>query len=251
MIKSVKKSLDIMIFLSSYSDKPVKLGVIAEKLKINKSTCSHIIKTLCESLFVEQVSRTEGYRLGPNAYYLVRNGLYQESLIKLFLPVLKWLRIKLDATVLLSIVCDGVKYIIYRIEGEEHLDSRRNQIIRGNITATATGRIMMAYMNKEELERVIKNESANIPKNWPGSENHTMLKSRLEKIRTDGYVNVPDTIKQRQSYAFPIWDGIRLHGSVGIVYPDKKDTVEYRKSVICMAKKATDEIHRRLVFSKM
>ena len=68
MIKSVKKAMDILTILSNSGETPISLAELAEKTNLNKSTCSHIVDTMCEELYVERVSRKEGYRLGPWSY---------------------------------------------------------------------------------------------------------------------------------------------------------------------------------------
>ena len=77
MIQSVKKAMDILTVLSATPEVPIPLGELAERTNINKSTCAHIVDTLCESFYVERVSRKDGYRLGPWAYMLSRYGHYK------------------------------------------------------------------------------------------------------------------------------------------------------------------------------
>ena len=110
MIKSVKKALDILTILSNSGEKPIPLAELAKQTALNKSTCAHIVDTMCEELYVERVSRKEGYRLGPWAYMLSRYGSYYNSLSKTAYPILKWLHKELDAAVFLSVVCNGRKY---------------------------------------------------------------------------------------------------------------------------------------------
>ena len=49
MIKSVKKAMDILTILSNTGETPITLGELASKTGLNKSTCSHIVDTMCES----------------------------------------------------------------------------------------------------------------------------------------------------------------------------------------------------------
>ena len=107
--------MDILTILSNSGETPITLAELAEKTNLNKSTCSHIVDTMCEELYVERVSRKEGYRLGPWSYMLSRYGSYYNSLSKLSYPILKWLHNQLDAAVFLSVVCNGRKYIILHI----------------------------------------------------------------------------------------------------------------------------------------
>lgn len=63
MIQSVKKAMDILTVLSATPEVPIPLGELAERTNINKSTCAHIVDTLCESFYVEarpSLGQTDG-----------------------------------------------------------------------------------------------------------------------------------------------------------------------------------------------
>ena len=136
MIQSVKKAMDILTVLSENSDEPIMLSELAEKTGLNKSTCAHIVDTLCESFYVERVSRKEGYRLGPWAYMLSRYGGYHRPLIKISSSVLKWLRKQTGATVFISVLCNGRKFIVYHIDDAGILPMSDGSIIQGYIETT-------------------------------------------------------------------------------------------------------------------
>ena len=131
MIKSVKKAMDILTILSNTGETPITLGELASQTGLNKSTCSHIVDTMCESFYVERISRKDGYRLGPWSYMLSRYGGYRSSLVKIASPVLKWLRNRTGASVFISVVCNGRKYIVYHIDRDNLLPMSDGSIIQG------------------------------------------------------------------------------------------------------------------------
>ena len=244
MVKSVKKAIDILFFLSNDPEKPATLGAIAKALDINQATCSHLLDTLCDSLMVEHVSRKEGYRLGPSAYLLTRYGRYQESLIEVCTPVIRWVRSQLNATVFLTVVCDGIKYIIFNEEGNASLDLRKSEIIKGNIETTASGLLMMAYMGKDALYRVCSRSED------PEQFMKTLAdrEAGFSQIRKTGLVHLHDDENNRHTFAFRISDGIKTVASIGIVYPDSEDCPVTRETVIRTGRSAAKEISRRLQF---
>lgn len=244
MVKSVKKAIDILFFLSNEPEKTATLSTISRALELNQATCSHLLDTLCDSLMVEHVSRREGYRLGPNAYLLTRYGRYQESLIEVCTPIIRWVRQQLKATVFLTVVCDGIKYIIFNEEGNAPLDLRKSEIIKGNIETTASGQLMMAYMSQDALYRVCQRSKD--PEQFM-----KMIASRevvFAQIRKNGFVHLHDTENARHTYAFRITDGIKTVASIGIVYPDSEDQPAMQKAVIQTGHSAAEEISRRLQF---
>lgn len=243
MIQSIQKAVAVLMYLSDAPEKPVPLHRLAQALDMNKTTCHHVLETLQESLLVEKVSRTDGYRLGPAAYMLTRYGRYQESLIEVCRPIVKWLNQQLDATVLLTVVCDGIKYIILHIDNEERFDYRNSEIIQGHLETTATGLLMLASMDKESLRRVdyrLRGSAAALE----GAE----LEKKLVRIRKNNYAHVFDEEKKRHSYAFRIHDGWRTVAAIGVLISDHKNTPETREKIILKGRTAAGEISRRLMF---
>lgn len=247
MIKSVKKAMDILTVLSATSEKPITLQMLAERTGMNKSTCAHIVDTLCDTLYVERVSRTQGYRLGPWAYMLSRYGRYQNTLVSISTPVLKWLYAKTNATVFISVVCNGYKYIVYHIDKAGILPMSDGSIIQGFLETTATGLLLMAHMDAETLNHALSHppeEDSPYP-----SLSAEELQIILQKIRADEYAYRSVDLHRTQSYAF----GVSLQGSVvaaiGILYPNAFDSAEYRSDILKAGKKAAKEIGRRLEFT--
>ncbi len=244
MIKSVKKALDILSILSNSGESPITLSELSEKTHLNKSTCAHIVDTMCDELYVERVSRKDGYRLGPWSYMLSRYGSYYNSLSKLAQPILKWLHKQLDATVFLSVICNGRKYIIIHIDPDNILPMSDGSMIQGYIETTATGRLLLAFMDPETLNytRAKRSDELNYDVLTPELENE------LKKIRIQGYAYCAVPSESNQSYAFKVTDGEKNIASIGVLYPDAKDSPEYRERVIKTGKTASAEISRRKMF---
>lgn len=247
-IKSVKKAMDILTILSASAEEPITLHELAEKTGLNKSTCSHIIDTMCESFYVERVSRKEGYRLGPWAYMLSRFGGYQNTLTKTSVPIMRWLRSKTEATVFLSVSCNGRKYITYYIDPERLMIGMddlqpvsEGTIFQGYMESTATGLLLMAYMSAEMLERVLS---------WSGKGPRPSpeLSEKLKKIRADGFAHMSVEIQHTQSYGFRVTKGSRTIAAIGVLYPDRLDTPEYRANIIKAGHAAAVELSRRISF---
>lgn len=246
MIKSVKKAMDILTILSAHAETPITLGELAEQTGLNKSTCAHIVDTLCESFYVERVSRTKGYRLGPWAYMLSRYGRYQNTLVSTSVPVLKWLQSKTDATVFISVICNGKKYIVYHIDKANILPMSDGSIIQGNLEVTATGQLLMTHMDTESLRHALsrREDTLDGPLQIPHG-----LNEKFRKIRAQGYAycSVPAGAQEpHHSYAFGVTDGTRVIAALGILYPDSMNTPEYRTSVVKLGHTAAGEISQRL-----
>ena len=250
MIKAVKKATDILIFLSDSQNSPVTLGQIAAHAGLNKATCSHLVSTLCETLMVQKVSRKTGYILGPQAYYLTRHGPYQQELIKICYPVLRWLFGHVQATVQLTVVCEGMKYIINTIEGDIKLLESGVKIKQDELYATATGRTILANMEEEEVEHIIAKVGPPPADQWPGIESLSQIQEELRKIRQAGYTFIKRANDPRRlGYSCAIKKSGKVVAAIGISINQDRVNDETHQMIIAKMKSAAREINRRLCFT--
>jgi DNA-binding IclR family transcriptional regulator len=89
MIKVLTKVLGIIEIAAQESPRPVTLGKLVDSLNINKATCSRIIRDLVDSGYLLQVSRTEGYTIGPRAFSLKRHIKYKPNILAIAEPLIK------------------------------------------------------------------------------------------------------------------------------------------------------------------
>jgi IclR family KDG regulon transcriptional repressor len=255
MIKSVKKATEILTVISDAQNQPVNLESIAAKTKLNKSTCVHILSTFCETGFVQRISHREGYKLGPLAYYLTRYGRFQQELIQVCHPVIKWLNQQINQTTLLTIICEDRKFIIYYIEGKKKLAAKKSEMILGDIYATATGRVLMAYMSKREVTELCNKRGFPSAGQWPEAKSMEELFKILAQIRRDGYVFVRRKLGEgyELGYACEIHDEIKSLGAVGVAVSaengaGRSDAVLHQL-IINKLRICSREINRRIRFN--
>ena len=245
VVKSVRKALDILQFLSNNPGKPVMLTEISRQVGINISTCSHILETLSSSLMVERVSRKEGYRLGPGAYMLTRFDRYREELIKIAAPVLEWLSKNVEGAVFLATVCDGVKYVVYHIDKNGILENSDGRMIKGCMRDTATGMLLLAYMGKEELNRVAFRENDNIPSVFDVTRD---MSAEFTAILEKKYYHIYHADETAHSYAFTVRCKSKEVASIGVLYLGEENDGEISENVIRKGMLAAKELSRRLAF---
>jgi len=112
LIKSIRKCMHIMSVISDNRGKPVTLSKISEATRLPKPTCVHILQSLIEDGYVEQISHTAGYALGPSTFYLTRFGKYNQSYVTVCRPIIKWLHKQTGYTTLLAIIQGHKKYVL-------------------------------------------------------------------------------------------------------------------------------------------
>ena len=235
--------MDILTILSANAETPISLSELAARTGLNKSTCAHIVDTLCEAMYVERVSRKDGYRLGPWSYMLSRYGTYHQSLIKTSSSVMRWLQEQTGSTVFLSVTCNGQKYIVYHIDKDNILPMSDGSMIQGCLETTATGRLMMAYMDTDSLRHSLRMRNQELEEVVSPE-----LAAELREIRHRGYAHCSVDVQQTQSFAFRITEEGKTVASVGVLYANAKDSPEFRQQIIKAGKTAAGEISRRLAF---
>ena len=254
MINSVTKALNILTELSNGENEPVTVKALSEKLGINRTTCQHIVKTLEENGYAERVSHHDGYILGPEAYFLSRFGKYAESTISVCRPVLRWLYRKSGYPVILSTIKNDKKFIIEYFDDEHKVFGNSENIRYDDIYRTATGRAILANMNRDEIQNIYKKYG--IPKEnmWNEVTSYESLLHELSKIGKNGVVIT--THKAAEKDFLSVGYGCAIHkrsvciGAVGIALSmpecDYNEFTEKEQKLCRLLQKAVSEINRRL-----
>lgn len=271
MIKVLVKAINILILLSDNPIGPISLGTISDKTGINKSTCARILQTLCCVHMTTQISRKDGYVLGPLAYYLIRYGRYQQEFIQICHPVLKWLHNKINETVLITVIGDDMrKYIIHYIEGnvklvdptsnyienvinqdaKNKLSKKHSKMIMDDIYSTAAGRIIMAYMEKDEIKRIFELYGPPTDIQWPGVNTINKMLNELKFIRDQGYSFVQRIDSpERMGYACAIKDKSGSIAAIGISLESRNYCEKENNNFTVNLMAAAKEINRRVKYN--
>ncbi len=228
MIKSVHKAMAILTVLADSHGELISLSRIAERCELPKPTCAHLLKTLEADGYAVKISSSKGYILGPAAYYLSRFGKYSEHLVAVARPVMRYLHHHLGHTVLLAVLEGKDKYILdYFDDGV--MFSSGERIKRDDIYRTATGRIVLSHLSKEQIAAVVKKHGLPSPSLWEEAASADGLKKALAKIK-EATVTKTKTVSETKidmGYGAPIFDGGGCVAALGIAV---RITAEKEKS---------------------
>lgn len=251
MVKSVQKAMNILKLLSDNAPNSTPLKDIASGTGIEKPTCVHLLATLCRDGYVIRTSHSEGYRLGPATYCLTRYGKYEETLVSLCHPVLRWLSKKTDGISILAVIDNCEKYIIDYIDPENAIFKHTGSIFTDDIYRTATGRIILSHMDREALTTFYEKHKNPDPADWSGIDSFEKLKSELEKIKRLKYVY--SSTKRGDGFDIgigsAIFKGNKCVGAIGIAHNSVRDDREVFGAELPYFEKAVREISRRLNYS--
>jgi len=253
MIQSVHKAMRILSVISDGKNQPVTLMEIASATGYPKPTCAHILQSLCMDGYVERISHSEGYRLGLNLHHLTRFGRYDQELVTLCRPVLKWMEKNSNATALLSVIQNNQKFIIDNVDTGHRIFDEYQQVRKDDIYRTATGRAILAQMDLKQVKEIYQKYGNPEPGDWDEVQSFDELCRQLDIIRMQKIIiadGSPGKRKKVIGYACPIFRQSTCVGAVGLGWriPGEKDEAfkdqeEKIKNILLKGKK---EIQRRL-----
>ncbi len=213
----INRIFNILEFVAEDPDSPRSLSEIAAWAGLNPPTCANITKGLVKRGYLEQIAPKKGYILGPMPYYLARNGQYRKDLVSLAYPFMSELADSLQETVQIAVMRDTNIFILHQIQGNQSLQVRSDLLMHRNIYQTATGRLLLAFSSKKQIEKYILEHS--LPGNaWPEAETAEKLHAALQEIKSSGCSYV---IKDSQvaGVACPIREKERVIAAIGVYLP--------------------------------
>lgn len=233
MIKSIQKAILILKILSNTPFGCVSLKQISENSGIEKSTCHHILETLCAEGFVQKASSNGEYMLGPDAYLLTRFGKYNENLISLCHPVLLYLARKTSKAALLAVLANNQKLIIDKIDLKNEIYKHNAQIFTDDIYRTATGRILLSHLPQEKIYEIYNKYGLPKSDEWEGIKSFDELLSALKIIKRQKYIYTVSNTKDDLCYVGlgkAIIRGDKCVGAIGLAFAAKSNENSYSLS---------------------
>jgi len=131
------------------------LSELADAVGLNKTTVYRLLTALINQGLVARDPDSNTYRLGPEIVVLGGRALRSNDLRSLSQPELKALAAHIGETATLEILAGHEMIILDEVAGEHLMSGGQTIGTRWPAYATSTGKAMMAYMDAQELERVI------------------------------------------------------------------------------------------------
>ena len=182
-IKVLDKSLSVLEILLKKGS-AMNMTEISEKLGFYPSTIHRILDTLKHWGYVEQDSHTQKYQLGLKALELGMAKLHQMDLVREATPYLKELVNQCNETVHLGVLEDEDGEVLYLAKEESSQTIRMISYVgkRASLYCTALGKILLAYMSKEERKKILgEKELPRLTENTITDKRE--LEKELDKVR--------------------------------------------------------------------
>jgi IclR family KDG regulon transcriptional repressor len=173
--------------IKAFSDDDYEIGIsdLGKRLLLPKSTVHRLASTLVDAGMLEQNVETGKYRLGLVVFELgslVRRKMDFSGEAK---PFLMELREKTGETVHLAILDHGSILYINSLESKQAVRMTLDVGTRQPAYATAAGKVMLAYLGPEALERVLA--AGLSPRTANTIVDPDAFRQELAAIRSRGY----------------------------------------------------------------
>ncbi len=243
MIQVIVRAIDILEFVAQHGKEPVQLIKIAENARLSQPTTANIVKTLVTKNYLEQVGRKTGYRLGAGAYHLTGNLSYNQNLLLAAKDLMEDLTEQINETCLLGVLRNNKRYLLHEVHSDQDLQVRTSK--EADVYATASGRILAAFLNEKELDNLIKAIGLPSIQIWPGVQTREALEKALQKIRKEEFVQTLNA-KHIAGFAVPVFKNKLIIASLGVFLPASRVTTVSKNNIIKQMQRTANKIKERL-----
>ena len=183
-MKTVEKTVDILEAFLKYEGE-VGVAELARLVGLNISTAHRIISTLVKRGYLNQQQKRGKYSLAPK-FLEFSNVVRQRMKIgEIALPFLDKLNKTINESVKLGVLDRDEVVCIDEIESSLQLRIFTKVGTRFPLHCTSAGKVFLAYMSEEEVERYVK--SKGLPYHTDNTiREYSKLKEELLTIRREG-----------------------------------------------------------------
>lgn len=243
-LETLQKGLDVLFLLKDHY--MLSVPEIAEHLELPASSVYRYIANLKGRDLVDECEKQGYYRLGPGIGELAHGLGGRPNISDIARPVMQSLQASTGETVLLN-VRRGHKIIpMERVESTQRFRVSGSQVSEMYMHAGASAKVIMAYLDEGELERVLQ---AGLPKMTKTTiHDPEKLKENLREIRQRGYcISAGELVPGTRGIAAPIMDGNgKVIAGLGLIGPAQRIKGSKIARFTKMVVEARDEISRRI-----
>jgi IclR family transcriptional regulator, KDG regulon repressor len=200
--QAVERAIQVLELLSA-GDAALSLQEMSRRLNLHPSTLHRILKTLEEQDYLARFADTEQYRLGPRILTLAARMLNTLPIREVAAPYLRRLSIELGQSVALAAYEHGRIMYLDCAESPSPVGIFLRPGGRVAAQCVASGRVLLAFRDEAELERVL--ESA-LPCPGPSNPTPKRLRRDLAVIRERGYAIDDNFVPGLRAVAAPVLD---------------------------------------------
>jgi len=240
-IKVIEKVMKIIETIANSRD-GYTCKEISKILNLKITTIHSLVSTFHTLGYFEKDEKTKKYKISDKFLKIFYPLIQRNILLKTAEPVMKSLAEEIKESVVLVIFYKGERYTIAEASFQNHLLNVNLNIFRkGSFYETATGRVLLAYLNEKDLKDFVK-RNGYPGQIWKNIETLEEMKKQLEKIRKKK-IEILIIRKETVAIGVPIFDSEgKVCASLGVYLPIIRFKGENRKKIIKELKKASEYI---------
>lgn len=240
MIQVINRALDILEYVSTEPAKPKLLGHIANDLQLNPATCANIVKTLVIRGYLEKSDLQKGYIPGKKTMLLSGDN---SSLIAAADNEMEAISREINEKCLIAVLRADKRIVIHK--------NNCNQMVQANTPDekkaydSSTGRLLVAMLSDEDLEKYINKFGLPPAAIWPEAHTIEKFKEQIRMIRKNRYALIEDSV-QVIGIAAPIYQKGKLVASLSIYLPAFRFSNTTRTKMIQLCTSSANKISAEL-----
>ena len=243
--RSVERALEVLITLCN-ADGGLSLGELSAKTGLHKSTVHRLLRSLMNYQLAVQDPETKFYRPGLRLLELSHQVLSKLELRSQARSELEELSRRLNETVHLAVLDEDEMVYIDKKETQRTIRMYSAIGKRGPLHCTGVGKVLLAYLPEERLERIIRKGLRRYTERTITSPSE--LKRHLALVRERGYA-IDDTEHEPEirCVACPIRDHTgKVIAAISLTIPASRITREEIEGLAPLVKGYADRISRKM-----
>ncbi len=240
----IDKTFGILEEIVSSSPEPCLPTPLAEKLNLNRATCSRLLKQLTDMGYLLKVSRLQGYAPGPKLLTLNNIAGFERDLLDTASPVIDRSAETLGCSVLLARLYGRKRYVLYHRNCAPELNIRITQPCYDDLFCTATGLLLTSHLPEEEILACWQEKKKIGAEILPEYRVKKNLIVQLDQISERGYFECGKGLQW--IYAYPVFRNGIFYAALGASIHRSKHSSMYHRKICKVLKQTADEISRSL-----
>lgn len=249
-VKSASRVVQILELLAS-SRCAMQHKNIVEELSIPKGSLTKLLANLVDSGYLSFDSASKTYKLGPRVLTLADSYLSSLDIVQTAQPIVRNLVAKTGESCSLAVLDGNSALVVHRQYGHQPMSFRLGIGARIPLYATASGKALLAFLSKEEIEGYLSSVELK-PLTHATITDPSILLRELESVRSEGVAySRQDRFEGLAAIAAPVF---RLDGSVdaaiAVIYLNIRSGLIDFSALKDALGEASDELSKCLGFQR-
>ncbi len=236
MIQVLHRAMDILEIVSAHPSGYTAIQ-LAQQLRLNRATCTNIIRTLMKRDYLLKIHGSRNYILGPRAFGLSRRRYFLNDMVVLAKDRIDQLSREQGHPAVLTAMCQYRCYSIYNARPELGMPADEEALYVSDISLKASGRLLYAFMTPDK-RKIFFEENPESSKGWRKLKG---IRAELARIRQSCFA-VVENDHRLTGLAVPLFSGDCVVAALGMYMPRSECPKTKQKAFITAMRKMAEAI---------